>query len=698
MENKDYVSLYEGLRVCNDEREAAPIQGHSLAAAPGQSCVAAQEMKVLSNCPIEGMPWDVLIEVFQHSHPRDLLSLARTTRTLRGFLISRKSAHIWRTSRRSLTIPDCPSELSEPQYAALLFTSECTVCGEPGVMNAQWELLGRYCPSCSDSRLIQFREAREILSIVPGVGGLWSEPFLFGDNRYHSPSAMCIRKQVNEFRDLWLACHTHQEQTQLREKFAAEYLRREQFISAIEHFAHSEEERRRKELTEIRKVRVQSIIDRLRVGGWEEELDSMTESRMRQLCRLDIVYRTVPLTESAWNDMQKPLTEFMELTRAHRLWLAAVRLRLRWLQDIAKEYNFSIGRRKGPGGSAGSDMRVHFSDIATLHEVRTLLEAPVADDVKQESIAKLCDDMLATLPEKWIQQQQPLFDDLVKQTPRASTLSDGALATLAIVTYNCTECNCKGLRWPHVLAHTCGLEAPVPRKTYNDHPEEPLTFLDILKLFCAEHGLIPPCRRELSFKVRFAPEITETMIRACGFDPLKATYAELRDSGVRLYCNMCAVPAIGYIEVYDWQNAMCHSHLGCGTKGRHGRRPYREASAAGNWRILDAETTALVVALEAARREAGTGRPFTDELYQCIRCDTKTCKSIIFHCVQVHQVEEPKIGRDFYVVPRVEDGVAWHDAILVYPEDALRTNRKAARDVAQGIAILSPVLFRDRSE
>ncbi|KAL7281778.1 hypothetical protein ACG7TL_005101 [Trametes sanguinea] len=837
-------------------------------------------------------------------------------------------------------------------------------------MGAAWTLLSIVLRQ-------MFREAREILSIVPGVGGLWSEPFLFGDDRYHYPSAMCIRKQVNEFRDLWLACHTHQEQTQLREKFAAEYLRREQFISAIEHFAHCEEERRRKELTEIRKVRVHTIIDRLRVGGWEQELDSMTESRMRQLCKLDIVYRTVPLTESAWNDMQKPLTEFMELTRAHRLWLAAVRLRLRWLQDIAKEYTFSVGRRKGPGGSAGSDLRVHFSDIATLHEVRTLLEAPVA--VKQDSIAKLCDDMLATLPETWIQQQQPLFDDLVKQTPRASTLSDGALATLAIVcgepgnvktawellarycgpcaardlltytdiwkfieynigytqqfffranhdydsryssvqftefqhswracttkeeqqqllkgqivkykqrigivrtlqswsveeeqqrrivlervrteriedvlkrlrdegwgaeldkltanrmkglralqivdkavpltenawqgmrkavtvhmeflracrledewfyavskrlqwlkdivvahnlasrghwggsdllaefsdialfpelrtlldgptntvvtqeslakacegalpalqdvwmrqhepsfiqlvkqkprmsslpdssilslaivTFKCKRCLNENMRWPYVLTHACGHR----RLPHNSRTK--LTYRDIVDCFCERRGLRRPHRRKYEFEVQLASTAVEEIIRVCGYDPLMATYAELRDSKVRIYCTICAVPSVGYAEAFDWQNAVHHSVPRCDTHG-FGWGPLQIAKST-KWAVLGPEDTAMVLALENARRMEGSG--LSDGLYRCTLCSHEASRFMWSHFRSAHKGKTPEIGKNFYIHPSSGNGK--HYAIWVYPEYD-RDDPSAVKDVENGSAIFSPRLFQ----
>lgn len=63
-------------------------------------------------------------------HPRDLLSLARTTRELRKFLLSRRAAALsWRAARERQVpdLPPCPAFLSEPMYASLVFETACQV-------------------------------------------------------------------------------------------------------------------------------------------------------------------------------------------------------------------------------------------------------------------------------------------------------------------------------------------------------------------------------------------------------------------------------------------------------------------------------------------------------------------------------------------------------------------------------------------
>ncbi len=87
-------------------------------------------------------------QVFSFMHPRDLLSLARTTRDFRTFLSSRSSAPFWKAARKNVEgLPDCPQYLSEPAYANLMFFAHCHVsvfsyssCGSTGWLNQPLEL------------------------------------------------------------------------------------------------------------------------------------------------------------------------------------------------------------------------------------------------------------------------------------------------------------------------------------------------------------------------------------------------------------------------------------------------------------------------------------------------------------------------------------------------------------------------------
>jgi hypothetical protein len=54
----------------------------------------------------------------------DLLNLARTNKTLRQVLMSRKSMSVWISARRhagATVVPEPPEDMSEPAWAQLLF-------------------------------------------------------------------------------------------------------------------------------------------------------------------------------------------------------------------------------------------------------------------------------------------------------------------------------------------------------------------------------------------------------------------------------------------------------------------------------------------------------------------------------------------------------------------------------------------------
>jgi hypothetical protein len=70
-----------------------------------------------------------MAKISRHLEPFDVLNLARSTRQLNNFLMSRESRTIWRIARTYYSgLPDCPPDLSEPAYARLLFeTDSCHV-------------------------------------------------------------------------------------------------------------------------------------------------------------------------------------------------------------------------------------------------------------------------------------------------------------------------------------------------------------------------------------------------------------------------------------------------------------------------------------------------------------------------------------------------------------------------------------------
>jgi hypothetical protein len=90
----------------------------------GVSCVADSVRTTLS---FFSFSFRTLLQVAKYLHPRDLLYLARTSKSLRAILMTKNARHIWAVSLGNIKrLPGCFEDMSEPQYAAFLFEQVCS--------------------------------------------------------------------------------------------------------------------------------------------------------------------------------------------------------------------------------------------------------------------------------------------------------------------------------------------------------------------------------------------------------------------------------------------------------------------------------------------------------------------------------------------------------------------------------------------
>ncbi|KAH8118056.1 hypothetical protein DFH11DRAFT_1851021 [Phellopilus nigrolimitatus] len=70
---------------------------------------------------------DIFFEIAHYLGPDDLLRMSRSSKAIRGLLMSKNSKPIWRAAEKAVELPKCPSDLSSPQYASFVFDKYCTV-------------------------------------------------------------------------------------------------------------------------------------------------------------------------------------------------------------------------------------------------------------------------------------------------------------------------------------------------------------------------------------------------------------------------------------------------------------------------------------------------------------------------------------------------------------------------------------------
>ncbi|KAL5512672.1 hypothetical protein ACEPAG_2938 [Sanghuangporus baumii] len=154
----------------DDIKETKPNRMNTLAVKPGlenlqtipfmrKPRVRKGDLGKLSR--ILDLPVEVFCHIATYLRPLDLLYLARTSRELRGFLMSRSSKSIWNASILAIGMPSCPFDLSAPQYANLYFEKDCHACGRSRATNCVNTLRIRLCNDCHGLNIIQGKKLAE---------------------------------------------------------------------------------------------------------------------------------------------------------------------------------------------------------------------------------------------------------------------------------------------------------------------------------------------------------------------------------------------------------------------------------------------------------------------------------------------------------------------------------------------------------
>ncbi|KAJ3751301.1 hypothetical protein DFH05DRAFT_1470822 [Lentinula detonsa] len=270
-------------------------------------------------------PMEVILEVFCHLEPRDLLRLARTSRELRNLLMSKTLENIWRAARQNVEdLPPCPHDLSEPQYAFLIYEPICHLC-DRRVESVLWSFRMRCCQDCASdlSKFPQYDEEffarlpQEFRSydILPRDLILTSERWSWtGHNEITARyKAEYETLQTTEERKTWLN----------RKEKESQQSRNHRFLCA-QWMCRRDIERAR-ELDKLRQQRKEDILTRLNDIGWREEAEIIMKSQRLITWRKDSfaqhksVNQPRKLTEYGWNIIKDELVTMLSNHKEKRL-------------------------------------------------------------------------------------------------------------------------------------------------------------------------------------------------------------------------------------------------------------------------------------------------------------------------------------------------------------------------------------------
>ncbi|KAG8725523.1 hypothetical protein FRC09_013762 [Ceratobasidium sp. 395] len=271
------------------------------------------------------MPLEVFTEIARHLCPGDLITLIRSTKLFRSIFLRRSAANVWECARKNVPrLPPCPFAMCEPQYAALLFSKHCTLCGGFAKAKPDPYLFVRLCPTCRESKLIDRADVTSHHKLGLDNSLFVSSNVIKPKNKanvkfIHSTGEYCLIDEVDEaLRVQHQFIHAGDERgllkyvSEQRDKRNARledasrlnlYLQLAGDISGVQ--LHTANHQRRRE-----------IYERLTAMGWNEE-DMLFEGGLESTWD-SLVSGSRSLTNDGWSRLLSDLISILNLNRTDR--------------------------------------------------------------------------------------------------------------------------------------------------------------------------------------------------------------------------------------------------------------------------------------------------------------------------------------------------------------------------------------------
>ncbi|KIJ12787.1 hypothetical protein PAXINDRAFT_101010 [Paxillus involutus ATCC 200175] len=505
---------------------------------------------------------DVLFHIFTFLRPMDLLNLARTTKAFRRLLMQKSLAFVWAAARRQIELdfPDCPPDLSEPQYANLAFYPHCHNCGRIPELEV-WDSLPPCLPLKGRSeRVVDVEQHDKLLK------------------EYTKLSVDKMDEFVSQRRKLLTDIDQHATQC-------------EAWIDRVD-------AARKCELTKAQAAREESIISRLKDIGYETEIDyfgrdSITSGQdaifksPKQLTERGIIYvgysivHRLTTASPEWQKFRPKLIELMDEMRKERMETEVYPPRRNLLTTLYYDYV----ENPAPTGAV-VDLLPSLDEVAKFVPFDAIIKLP--ENVKVDNATfKPAFDQLPTLTGEWkarAEAQLASYVNIPANLSAAEASTDGdeqecksnvERLKLASAVFEVKSGLSRGelLAYPDILAHPV-FDNLIPGPMFYSKAMRVWSLYDshgtrVVALFCeASH-----------------------VVRLCGLDPQTATVDDMDRRNPRLICRQCNHGS-KTLGVYTWKNAIQHIqwHLD--------RMPFDPMEEEQRWEVLADTLVPMVEALE----------------------------------------------------------------------------------------------------
>ncbi|KIK59138.1 hypothetical protein GYMLUDRAFT_44894 [Collybiopsis luxurians FD-317 M1] len=491
------------------------------------------------------MPLEVILEIFCYLDPGDLLRLARTTKDLRGILMSRSSESVWRTAREGVEgLPYRPDDLNEPQYAHLLYQSYCHICGHKPCDSVFWSFRMRCCKNCAFATFPKCDD----LAFVAGLPREYSMrrrdvlpwEYLKGSWRYRD--VVCHAGITARYKAEFEALETEIERNEWIERKIDERWKRVEHASSCQQWLQARLDRRSNELDNIREQRREAILERLEKIGWREEAElSMSSWMSDDFASHKLVRQPKKLTDYGWNSIKTELVEWLTKRKEDRL----ERQRRNTLQSryklLSAEYDQSKSRH---------DLRDPFPgkcDILTSKYFEDLIwDTPMDEEITAEFMKSKFLEHFPAIIDKWRPAKTQELVEVMQKSRPGATVSDLHLATTV---FECTKCLPRTLmHYPQMFYHHCCFEN---RETNSVRMAE---FQYIFSNPWSSKPLAPSGS---------GSQVAKEIVQACSLDPAAATIQDLYNVNPLIECTTCNLNGSSWYDgrlFMRWPSAIGAEH------------------------------------------------------------------------------------------------------------------------------------------
>ncbi|KIK40722.1 hypothetical protein CY34DRAFT_13513 [Suillus luteus UH-Slu-Lm8-n1] len=575
------------------------------------------------------VPIDIILEIFSHLEPVDLLHLFRTNKAFHKVLSANKA--VWKAARANRGgVPDCMPGMSEAEWANLLFgrdNSHCQECGEKGIFSMNFGIRRRVCPFCINEHLVCNKNfSCNLPQYDPIIMDLILSTDYAGDDydHYH------MNESTADCKLFW----THDIVSMAKELEA--YLKpgAEQ---ALEDFKQS------------RKKYVDFDVEHAAVCSiWSNNDDSLRLRRARELRGLNSLLfqaRLVDLghdskdvermfgrhhygvldkelTDTRWKRLipkvERKLAELQEEWRLEKQKDTSHR-RESHLLDVYQKYTQTFPQATVP----------HPQDFLKLGDIAEFIKSPPTGD--EESDIQPCSAFVERIPELRAEYMHKikleltrllaLPTDVVQGTTTLQSQGidapDDMLMQLATSVFQCTRTRFPLITWDKVQYHQCS-----PRC-------QPQPWVPKRELLMSRS----PCTFSIS---RRGVAAARSLLSMVGLDAQTTTATTMDDLQRRFFCSNCPPkPQNGgsYRFVMNWRQGIFHYVTDLSHKEPR-------------WEFLSAAQLEVIQSWRTIYPQA------TQQVWRCNKCEVYHSNPankapVIDHIMGLHGVPTPAEGIDF---------------------------------------------------